>query len=106
MTPRRYPSPGDGFAEAVLDLVDRIPPGRVLTYGDVAEYLGVGGPRQVGRVMSTWGSTVPWWRVVRAGGLAPRGHEAEAMAHYRQEATPVCPERGRLDLRLARWDGR
>ncbi|MEU0353572.1 DNA-binding protein, partial [Streptomyces sp. NPDC006237] len=26
-----------------------IPPGRVMTYGDVAEWLEEGGPRQVGR---------------------------------------------------------
>ena len=30
------------LAEAVLDLVEQIPPGRVLTYGDVAELVGRG----------------------------------------------------------------
>ncbi|HEX5512473.1 MAG TPA: MGMT family protein, partial [Actinomycetales bacterium] len=39
----------DDFSEAVLDVVARIPPGRVLSYGDVAELLGHGGPRLVGR---------------------------------------------------------
>ena len=47
------------YADRVLDLVERIPPGRVMSYGDIAEYLGEGGPRQVGRVMSTWGGAVP-----------------------------------------------
>lgn len=56
------------YAERVLDVADLIPPGRVMTYGDVAEWLGDGGPRQVGRVMALYGSAVPWWRVVRADG--------------------------------------
>ena len=38
------PSP---FAEAVLDLVARIPSGKVMTYGDVAGCLAMGGPRAV-----------------------------------------------------------
>ena len=28
------------FAERVLDVVDAIPPGQVMSYGDIAEYLG------------------------------------------------------------------
>lgn len=31
------------YAEKVLDAVDLIPPGRVMTYGDVAEWLGKAG---------------------------------------------------------------
>ena len=40
------------YAERVLDVAERIPPGRVMTYGDVAEWLEEKGPRQVGRVMA------------------------------------------------------
>ena len=49
-------------------MVEAIPPGRVMSYGDIAEYLGEGGPRQVGRVMALWGGGVPWWRVIHADG--------------------------------------
>ena len=63
------------FAEHVLEIVRAIPPGRVMTYGDVAAVLGSRGARAVGAVMARGGAEVPWWRVVRAGGLAPRGHE-------------------------------
>ncbi|MFI9270499.1 MGMT family protein [Kitasatospora sp. NPDC052896] len=100
------------FAELVLDLVDRIPPGRVMTYGDVAEYLEQGGPRQVGRVMALYGGAVPWWRVVRADGALLPGHEHRALAEYRAEGTPLrtagraAESAPRLDLRRARWDGR
>lgn len=91
------------YADRVLDLVERIPPGRVMSYGDIAEYLGEGGPRQVGRVMSTWGGAVPWWRVVHADGTPPGGHEARSVARWQAEGTPL---RGtRADMRTARWDG-
>ncbi|MFF5500657.1 MGMT family protein [Streptomyces roseolus] len=100
------------YAEAVLDAADRIPPGRVMTYGDVAEWLGQGGPRQVGRVMALYGGGAPWWRVVRADGTLLPGHELRALDHYRDEGTPLR-ERGpaaeghvpRIDMRRARWDG-
>jgi alkylated DNA nucleotide flippase Atl1 len=96
------------FAEAVLDVVDQIPAGKVLAYGDVAELVGRGGPRQVGSVMSRYGSSVAWWRVIRASGEAAEGLQDEAVAHWRAEGTAMV--RGtlagrRVDLRLARWDG-
>jgi alkylated DNA nucleotide flippase Atl1 len=93
------------YAALVLDAVDRIPPGQVMTYGDVAEYLGAGGPRQVGQVMSRWGGAVAWWRVLRADGSPPPGHEARALEHYRAEGTPLRPGARRVDLRRARWAG-
>lgn len=99
-------------AERVLDVTERIPPGRVMTYGDVAEWLGEGGPRQVGRVMALYGGAVPWWRVVRADGVLLPGAELRALAHYREEGTPLRQAAGsaddhipRLDMRRARWDG-
>jgi alkylated DNA nucleotide flippase Atl1 len=97
------------FAEAVLGIVDRIPEGMVLAYGDVAELLGQGGPRQVGAVMSRYGSSVTWWRVIRASGEVPDGLLDEALAHWREEGTALV--RGmiagrRVDMRLARWDGK
>ena len=91
------------YAERVLDLVEQIPPGRVLAYGDIAAALAAGGPRQVGTVMSTWGGGVPWWRVVHADGTAAPGHERSCLEHWRAESTPLRGER--VDMRLARWDG-
>jgi alkylated DNA nucleotide flippase Atl1 len=98
------------FAAKVLDVAEAIPPGRVMSYGDVAEYLGEGGPRQVGRVMALWGGGVSWWRVVHADGSLLDGHEQAALARYREEGTPMRLGThggpGRLDMRRARWDGR
>ncbi len=100
-------------AEVVLALARAIPAGRVATYGDLAKLVGVGGARQVGQVMSRYGSDVPWWRVLRAGGRPPVGLEEQALQHYRVEGTPLVgglpdsaglPRGGyRVDLRRARW---
>lgn len=98
-------APLTAFAEHVLDVVHRIPPGKVLTYADVAEYLGEGGSRAVGGVMARHGHLVPWWRVLRSGGLAPVGQESEAIEHYKAEGTPLTDNGTRVDLDKARWRG-
>ena len=103
------PPLGD-FASRVLDVAESIPPGQVMSYGDIAEYLGEGGPRQVGRVMALWGGGVAWWRVIHADGSLLAGHERAALARYREEGTPMRPAAdgrpGRVDMRAARWTGR
>lgn len=91
------------YVERVLDLVERIPPGRVLTYGDVAGLLDEGGPRQVGRVMALWGGAVPWWRVLRASGEPALGHETEALRLLRLDGTALRAGGTRVDLAQARW---
>lgn len=90
------------FAQRVLDLVDSIPPGKVLAYGDIAEYLGEGGPRQVGTVMSTWGGAVPWHRVVHADGTPAPSRDGEVLRRLRADVTPMRGDR--VDMKRARWD--
>ena len=100
--------PVDDFASSVLDVVDSIPPGRVMSYGDIAEYLGAGpGPRQVGRVMATYGGAVAWWRVIHSDGTPAPGHDSVAVQHYLAEGTPLRSARPpvRVDMRRARWPG-
>ena len=92
----------EDYVERVLALVEQIPRGRVTTYGAIADCLGTGGPRQVGRVMATFGGPVPWWRVVRADGSLPPSHDAEARQAYLEEGTPLR-DSGRIDLRAAFW---
>jgi alkylated DNA nucleotide flippase Atl1 len=101
--------PLSDFASRVLDVAESIPPGQVMSYGDIAEYLGEGGPRQVGRVMALWGGGVAWWRVIHADGSLLAGHERVALARYREEGTPMRSAGGggpgRVDMRRARWTG-
>lgn len=96
----------EDYAQRVLEVVARIPPGRVVAYGDIARALGEGGARNVGTVMSRYGADVPWWRVIRADGRPPQGHDAVAIEHWRAEGTPLVRgllEGGRVDMAAARW---
>lgn len=94
----------DDYSSRVLDVVDSIAPGNVMSYGDVAAFLGDGGPRQVGRVMALWGGGVAWWRVVHADGSLLRGHEQAALAQYRAEGTPlrIAADGGRPRVDMSR----
>ena len=90
------------YVEAVLSVVECIPAGRVTTYGAIADHVGSGGPRQVGRVLALHGGPVPWWRVVRADGTPPACHEGAAVREYLAEGTPMRAP-GRLDMAAAFW---
>ena len=89
------------YVERVLQYVERIPRGRVSTYGAIADAVG-GGPRQVGAVMSRHGGPVPWWRVVRADGSLPPSHHDEARQAYLEEGTPLRRS-GSVDIVNAFW---
>lgn len=100
------PGPGgepSAYSREVLDVVALVPPGRVATYGDIAEFHGRGTPRTVGAVMSQHGREVAWHRVVQAGGRPAEPHVQEALRLLREEGCPVVGDR--VDLSAARWHG-
>jgi alkylated DNA nucleotide flippase Atl1 len=76
------------YTEQVLDLVERIPPGRVMSYGMIAEALGLPSPRMVGAVLARDGGGVPWHRVVNSTGRLPPGKENPARACLEAEGVP------------------
>lgn len=78
------------LAELVLRAVEQVPRGRVVSYGDIAELVGVG-PRQVGAIMRAYGSGVPWWRVTNAAGDPPRHLRTEARVHWDAEGIAWKP---------------
>ena len=90
------------IVRAVLDLVDAIPRGRVMTYGDVAHHLGMGSPRQVGQIMARYGHEVPWQRVVMHDGSPASHNPREHLARLRADGTPIVD--GRVNLVRARWN--
>lgn len=92
---------GLDYDEAVFAVVAMIPPGRVLAYGDVAELLGSGGPRQVGQSMGRGGADVPWWRVIRSNGTLPEALQPLAARHWDAESTPRAGSGVRM--MRARW---
>lgn len=101
------------YVEAVLDLVDGIPAGRVMTYGMIADVVADGyvlrtgaprgGPRQVGTVLARHGAGVPWWRVVNAAGQPPARHRARALDRLRAEGAPLAAAGDRVSVRGASW---
>jgi alkylated DNA nucleotide flippase Atl1 len=98
MTPEEY-------VEEVLRLVESIPPGRVMSYGGIADHLaersGRTSPRLVGSIMARYGAGVPWYRVVNSAGRLPPGHEVAARARLTAEGTPL---RGTgVDMAAADW---
>jgi methylated-DNA-protein-cysteine methyltransferase-like protein len=56
--------------ESYYAVIRAIPPGRVMTYGDVAAYAGrPGQARRVGYALAVVNDGgVPWWRVINAKG--------------------------------------
>ena len=97
--------PAEDFVSRVLEVVEAIPEGRVMTYGDVAAAIGSRAARGVGQVMAYYGGDVPWWRVVRASGHPAADHETRALEHFRAEGTPLrwANDVYRVDLAAARY---
>lgn len=91
----------DCRVEAVLRLVESVPPGSVSTYGQIGRIAGIG-PRIVGRIMAEWGATVPWWRVVNAAGRLPVRLGETAVAHWQDEGVALRGGGGTVDFRGAR----
>jgi alkylated DNA nucleotide flippase Atl1 len=89
--------------EAVFDVVDRIPPGRVSSYGAIGRLVGVG-PRRVARALSSGGGAVPWYRVLRADGTAAEAVRVRQLELLAGEGVPV--RNGRVDLAAVGWPDR
>ena len=96
-----------GYRERVFEIVRRIPSGRVMTYGQLAEILGQGyTARTVGFVMHSADETVPWQRVINAQGACSTGRvivppdlQQRMLASEGVEFNAT----GRCDLSRYRW---
>jgi alkylated DNA nucleotide flippase Atl1 len=99
-SPVDEPSPK---AQAVLDVVDTIPAGSVMSYGDVAACAGLGSPRFVGHVLARFGDEVVWQRVVMADGSCAKHLAIEQLSFLRAERTPLVPDGTRVDMKKARF---
>lgn len=77
------------FQDAVKRIVAMIRPGQVVSYGQIAAYIGLPrGARQVGWAMRQMdsGDGLPWWRVLNnAGQISIKGHPT-ASAQMQKEA--------------------
>lgn len=109
LDPARSPRQGlTLFERQVLTVADSIPPGHVMSYGDIAEYLGDGTARMVARVMSTKSDPeTPWQRVIKSDGTCASEVAIEQLVLLKSESTPFVVRGNnrtdRVDLRIARW---
>lgn len=91
------------FTKNVIDLIQRIPPGKVMTYGQVAALAGnQRAARQVVRILHSMSRKyqLPWHRVVNAKGqISIRNDETynEQMLQLQIEGVEVS-EDGKINL--------
>jgi methylated-DNA-protein-cysteine methyltransferase-like protein len=97
------PSPApDAFTGRVAAAVRRVPPGTVVTYGEIALEAGYpGAARAVGGVLQRV-EGLPWWRVVTGTGRLVPGLEARHEALLTAEGVAVPGGRVRMARRRAR----
>jgi methylated-DNA-protein-cysteine methyltransferase related protein len=96
------------YRQRVYEIVNQIPVGRVMTYGQIAEILGAGyTPRTVGFVMhAAETENVPWQRVINSQGACSTGRMTVPINLQQQilESEGVkFNEKGRCDLKIYRW---
>jgi methylated-DNA-protein-cysteine methyltransferase-like protein len=93
----------------VYDLLPRVPPGRVVTYGQIAQAIGLPhGARVVGWAMRACPEGLPWHRVVNArGGVSTCGgpENVPIQRTLLEEEGVEFDLYGRIDLGRFRWDG-
>jgi alkylated DNA nucleotide flippase Atl1 len=78
------------FRRAVVEVLDRLAAGDVVTYGEVATEAGFPGrARAVGHLLATDGDGYPWWRVVTSSGRLVPGHETEHAARLAAEGVTL-----------------
>jgi methylated-DNA-protein-cysteine methyltransferase-like protein len=114
-----FSSPPDpqAYKLMVWEVVRKIPPGKVATYGQIAGLVGpppgmalqdyrAFGPRWVGGAMAACPEGVPWQRVINAQGKIslPGASKQRQQELLEAEGVPF-DERGHVDLKKYQWDG-
>lgn len=93
----------------ILDILSRIPRGKVCTYGDAAAMAGVpNGARTVARLLHACAEHegIPWHRVVKADGriALPEGGGCELQHSLLETEGVHSDSSGRIDLTRFRWE--
>ncbi|OAB27120.1 DNA methyltransferase [Paenibacillus macquariensis subsp. defensor] len=98
------------FTQQVIGIIQSIPKGKVMTYGQIAASAGSPrGARQVVRILHTMSDKydLPWHRVINAKGeIAITEDESRFLQKVLLEEEGIKPnETGRIDLSIYRYDG-
>lgn len=98
-----------GFFKDVYDIIQKIPKGKVMTYGQIAELIGRPGK---GRIVG-WAlhvnknpDVIPCHRVVNSHGLISSGYAfggPDAQKNLLEQEGIIFREDGSIDLSVALW---
>lgn len=93
------------FTENVIHIIQHIPEGKVMTYGQIAREAGnTRGARQVSWILHAMSQKyhLPWHRVINAKGeISLQGSEQQDLLALEGIEVGVA---GRIDLSIYRWE--
>ena len=103
------------YYEQVWRLVRQVPPGKVATYGQIAQMLpppaGIEpqeykafGPRWVGEAMAACPDDVPWQRVINSQGKISQRPGAQRQRQLLEEEG-ILFVKDKVDLKVYQWHG-
>ncbi|MEB0038974.1 MULTISPECIES: MGMT family protein [unclassified Pseudomonas] len=103
-----HPTPAEIRRTALYLTLHQVPEGKVVSYGQLAAMAGLGrAARWVGRTLSQLpdGTTLPWHRVVAAGGIIrlPAGTVSGDEQRARLRAEGVTVSNNRIDMQRHGW---
>ncbi len=115
MTPFASPPNPKEFNAQVWDVVRRIPPGKVMPYGQVGAQIDPPGgmplkdydafkARWVGGAMAQCPDDVPWWRVINAQGKVSERPGAHKQRELLEAEGVVFNGRDKIDLKIFAWE--
>ena len=102
--------PSRSVYEQIYEVVRRIPPGKVATYGQIAKIVGRCTARMVGYAMAALphGKEVPWQRVINyKGEISSRSRGDGALRQRRLLRTEGIrfDQKGKVNFKKVRWPG-
>ena len=90
----------NSFFQQVYAIVEQIPEGKVMAYGQIARVLGrPRAAREVGWAMRHCPEHLPWQRVVKADGSVTGGEYAEMRKRLLEAEGVVFLDDGRVDMK-------
>lgn len=100
----------EAFTRATIEIIKRIPEGKVTTYGRIALMAGdPNGARQVTRILHTLSSkyNLPWYRIINAKGFIslPESNGYEEQKGLLQCEGVQFDEHDCVDLKRYLWTG-
>ncbi|MEZ4620769.1 MAG: MGMT family protein [Caldilineaceae bacterium] len=113
----QHPAPPNqpAYYEQVWDLARQVPPGRVVTYGQLAQLIAppagfdpqeykAWSPRWVGDAMAACPDDVPWQRVINAQGKISERPGSQRQRHL-LEGEGIVFVNDKVDLKRYQWQG-